>query len=342
MIDEKMHIRHVILYEYRKGMSVGATHENIKNVYLNAAPSLRTIKNWFKKFRAGEFCLEDHPRSGRPSVIDDDVVCALLKNNSRLSTEEIAESLGVDISTVFRHLKKLGYILKLDTWVPHQLTEINKQNRLNHTLSLLARNKNEPFLDRLVTGDEKWVLYNNIHRKRTWKTVGESAESVPKAGLHPIKVLLSIWWDCRGIIHFELLPRGETITAEKYCEQLTRLNAALHQKRPGLINRKGIVFHQDNARPHVALKTLQKLRDLEWEILPHPPYSPDIAPSDFYLFRCLYNSLNGKKFNSEEAVKTHLTNFFEGKPKSFYQHGIEKLAERWTLVVERNGDYINN
>ncbi|XP_070155184.1 histone-lysine N-methyltransferase SETMAR-like [Polyergus mexicanus] len=128
----------------------------------------------------------------------------------------------------------------------------------------------------MVTGDEKWILYKNVQRKRTWKTATEGAEPVAKTGLHPMKVLLCIWWDRKGIIYFELLRRGETITADKYCEQLTRLAAAIREKRPILANRKGVIFHHDNARPHVAQQTLRKLQELQWEILQHPPYSPDI------------------------------------------------------------------
>ncbi|XP_026830138.1 histone-lysine N-methyltransferase SETMAR-like [Ooceraea biroi] len=192
----------------------------------------------------------------------------------------------------------------------------------------------------MITDDEKWILYNNVQRKRTWKKAGEGAEPVAKAGLHPMKVLLCVWWDCRVIIHFELLRRGETITADKYCEQLTRLDAAIREKRPGLVNRKGIIFHHDNARPHVAQQTLRKLQELQWEILQHPPYSPDIAPSDFHLFRSLQNSLNGENLKSEEAVENHLTNFFQGKPSSFFKNGINKLVDRWKTIVEKDGDYI--
>ncbi|KAG5311526.1 SETMR methyltransferase, partial [Acromyrmex insinuator] len=63
------------------------------------------------------------------------------------------------------------------------------------------------------------------------------------------------------------------------------LQETIKQKRPELINRKGVVFHHDNARPHTSLMTRQKLRELSWEVLMHPPYSPDLALSDYHLFR---------------------------------------------------------
>ena len=91
------------------------------------------------------------------------------------------------------------------------------------------------------------------------------------------------------------------------------MKAALEEKRLELVNRKRVIFDRDDAKPHVSLMTRQKLLQLGWEVLIHPPYSPDIAPSDFHLFRSLQNSLNGKNFNSLEDCKRHLEQFFAQK-----------------------------
>ena len=61
----------------------------------------------------------------------------------------------------------------------------------------------------------------------------------------------------------------------------------------------------------------------------YPPYSPDLAPSDYYLFRFMQNSLNGKTFNDDEAVKFHSVQFVADKDQKFYERGIAKLPERW-------------
>ncbi|GFX60628.1 histone-lysine N-methyltransferase SETMAR [Trichonephila clavipes] len=102
----------------------------------------------------------------------------------------------------------------------------------------------------------------------------------------------------KGPVYYGLLKQGKTINADLYCNQLDKLKAVIKQKRPELASRKGIVFHHDNARPHTAMVTQLKLNALEWEVLGHPPYSPDIAPTDYYLFRSLQNYLMGKKFKS--------------------------------------------
>ena len=119
-----------------------------------------------------------------------------------------------------------------------------------------------------------------------------------------------------------------------------KLDKEMKQKRPELVTRKGDIFHQDNARPHTYLVTRKKLFELDWEVIPHPPYSPDLAPSNYYLFRSLQNYLNGKIFDSNEAVKNELIQFFACKNQTFYESGIMKLTKRCQNVIEQNGQYI--
>ena len=101
-----------------------------------------------------------------------------------------------------------------------------------------------------------------------------------------------------------------------------------------------MISHQDNARPHVSLMTRQKLLQLGWEGLIHPPSSLDIAPSDFNLFRSLQNSLYGNNFNSLEDCKMHLEQFIAQKDKKFWEDGIMKLPGKWQKIVEQNGEYV--
>jgi len=149
--------------------------------------------------------------------------------------------------------------------------------------------------------------------------------------------MLCVRWDWKGILYYKLLSNNETINSEKY-SQLDELKTAIKQKRPEIANRKGVVFHQDNARPHVSLITRQKLLELDCSI-PSTIFTRPRA-SDFHLFRLSQNSLNGKSFNSLVEVKNHLKKFFAEKPERFWKDGIFKLPERWRKIVEQNGTYI--
>jgi len=99
-----------------------------------------------------------------------------------------------------------------------------------------------------------------------------------------------------------------------------------------------VVFHHDNAKPHKFGHSAKIVTT--WLGLSHPPYSPDLAPSDFHLFRFLQNFLNGKTFSSEDLIKQHLDKFLVEKDGKFYERGIMKLLGRLQKVIEQNGQYI--
>ena len=136
-----------------------------------------------------------------------------------------------------------------------------------------------------------------MKQRKEWLSPKQQATPRPKQALHPRKTMLCVWWDWEGIIYWELLDRNQTVNAELYVLQMQRLNNAIQQKRP---NRQyGVLLQHNNARPHIAIITKEAIQTLGWEVLPHPPYSPDLAPSDFHLFRSLSNALRGVSFNND-------------------------------------------
>ena len=96
--------------------------------------------------------------------------------------------------------------------------------------SLRSRFSRDLFLNRIVTSDEKWVLCNNIQRKKQWLASNEKGEATPKRGLHSEKVMLCVWWDMKGVIYHEVLQSNETIKAERYCRQFKELLKNLKDK----------------------------------------------------------------------------------------------------------------
>ena len=106
-----------------------------------------------------------------------------------------------------------------------------------------------------------------------------------------------------------------------------------------MTNRKGIVFHHDNARSHTFLTSHTKLLELGWEVMLHSPYSPDLAPLDYHLFRSLQNFINDKNVSNNDDLKSH---FFAVKDQKLYHRVIMKFAERWQKIIERNGRYLTD
>ena len=107
------------------------------------------------------------------------------------------------------------------------------------------------------------------------------------------------------------------------------------------IKKKKVLFHQDNAPSHKSLATMAKLNELSFELLAHPPYSPDLSPSDYYLFADLKKMLQGKRFYSNEEIIAETNAYFEAKDKSFYKKGIEMLEKHWTDCVAFEGDNVD-
>ena len=118
----------------------------------------RQCQRWFVYFRSGNFSVQDAPHTGRPITIDDEKIKALIQTNRRMTTQEIPEKLDILNSTVYLHLQELGYVNNLDVWVSHELKEIHLNKCINICDSLLNRNQNNPFLKRIIMGDEKTIV----------------------------------------------------------------------------------------------------------------------------------------------------------------------------------------
>lgn len=85
---------------------------------------------------------------------------------------------------------------------------------------------------------------------------------------------------------------------------------------------------------------MAKLHKLRYQLLSHPPYSPDLAPYDFFLFPNMKKWLFGKKFTTNEKVKWETDAYFAELPKSYYLEGIKKLEYRWAKCIDLKGDYV--
>ena len=104
--------------------------------------------------------------------------------------------------------------------------------------------------------------------------------------------MCTIFWDRQGILLVEFLPQGTTINSAVYCETLKKPRRAIQSKRRGMLSATILLLH-DNAQPHSAAQTQDLITSFKWEQMDHPPYSPDLAPSDYHLFLHLKKFLGG-------------------------------------------------
>jgi transposase len=111
-------------------------------------------------------------------------------------------------------------------------------------------------------------------------------------------------------------------------------NGALKRKK------KLTGVRHDNARPHASGAVSEILETYGWQVLPHPPYSPDMSPPDFDLFPKLKTPLLGKRFRSIEEVSNEVTREIRRINNEEVLTGIQDFPKRWTAVIKHNGDYI--
>ena len=222
--------------------------------------------------------------------------------------------------------------------MPYELKPRDIERRLFVCEQLLQRQNRKGFLHRIVTGDEKWVRYDNPKRRKSWGKPGHASSSKAKPNIHGAKVMICIWWDQLGVIYYELLKPGETITGDRYRTQLMRLSRALKEKRPQYQERHDKVILQTRQCSASRGKSGQKVPgNLEMESL--VPYSPDVAPFDSHLFRSMAHGLTDPHFQSFEELEKWIASWIASKEDSFFRAGIRKLPERWEKVVASDGQY---
>jgi len=134
--------------------------------------------------------------------------------------------------------------------------------------------------------DETWLYHYDLETKQQSMEWWHSGSPDPK--ISECKNLLEkfsprFFWDQDGILLIDYLPKGQTINGEYYSSLLVQMKDILKEKRSGKVT-KGVLYLHDNALAHRTLATQKKLAYLGFQCLDHPPYSPDLAPSDYHLF----------------------------------------------------------
>ncbi|XP_071102349.1 histone-lysine N-methyltransferase SETMAR-like [Haliotis cracherodii] len=224
------------------------------------------------------------------------------------------------------------------------LTDDMKLSRVTISGALLTRYNANPdgFHFRIVTSDENWVYHYDLQSKQEsmkWKHATSPMTKKFKATRSTKKVMMTIFWDSKGVIHIDYLPHGTTVNGEYYAKLLNQVRQSIKVKRRGNI-RRGILLHQDNAPVHTSRVAMTAVQDCGYDLLPHPPYSPDLAPSDFHLFPRLKKHLRGRRFEDDDELTAAVEGWLGDQNVDFYRSGITDWQTRWNKCVELGGDYV--
>ena len=143
----------------------------------------------------------------------------------------------------------------------------------------------------------------------------------------------------KGVIMLEFLPKRSTITGVYYENLLDQLRTAILEKCRGKLS-KYVLLEQDSARLHTCKVAMDAEGRNGYEFIPHPAYTPDLAPGDFFLFPNMKKDIYGCHFRSDEAVETAVEEGVNGKDSDFFSSGLIALQHHWSKCITIEGNYI--
>ena len=153
------------------------------------------------------------------------------------------------------------------------------------------------------------------------------------------KTMLILFFDSQGPVHINFLPEGETVTSEYFVSVLRELRESIRRKRPQLWQSQNFILHMDNASSHTAGNTALYLHKNNFDTLQHPPYSPDLAPCDFWAFPVLKRQIRGQRFAGIPELQARVTLLLRQTPAAEYSHALHRLPHRWNRCLESQGHY---
>ncbi|UYV63007.1 hypothetical protein LAZ67_2002824 [Cordylochernes scorpioides] len=316
--------------------------------YGEATLDRSNVYRWYKMFSEGREDVDDEERAGRPSTSTTDEkineVEKMILANRRITVREVAEDLNISIGSCHSiFINDLGMRRVAAKFLPKLRNCDQKQHRMNIANEMLDSVRDDPnLLQRVITGDEAWVYGYDVETKAQssqWKLPHEPRPKKARQVRSNVKVLLTVFFDCRGVVHHEFLPQGRTVNKEYYLQVMRNLREAIHQKRPDLWKNKNWLLHHDNAPAHTSLLVRDFLAKNNKPMMPQPPYSPDLAPCDFFLFPKLKRPMKGRRYATLDEIKTASKEELKKILKNDFLKCFEDWKNRWQYCIISHGDY---
>ena len=173
-----------------------------------------------------------------------------------------------------------------------------------------------------------------------WKSSQSPRKKKARMSKSKFKAMMIVFFDIRGVIYIDWVPEGQTVNQVYYKNVLTTLRERVRRRRPDMWKNASWILHHDNAPAHNALSVKRYLAKNNIPVMEHPPYSPDLAPCDFFLFPKIKSALKGTRFESVDAVKAKATQLLNSLTQDDLQHCFQQWNIRMEWCRDRGGDYI--
>lgn len=341
------HYRAMIFYDYQSGLSASDSLNRLSTAFPDSAPSRTTVYEWYSEFRNGRVSLKDSARVGRPMEATNEenveAIRGILSVDSRVTIEYLSDQLGISTGSVHNILHDKLKMRRISArWVPHLLSQDQKNRRVTWCEEMLFRYQHGESrqLRNLITGDETWVYCYDPESKQQssqWTVKGQPPPTKVVKSRSVVKKMVATFFMMHGHVSTVPVENQRTVTSFWYITEC--LPRVIDDSRQFLSRRSPLLLHHDNAPAHSAHQTGNFLAENNVALVGHPPYSPDLAPCDFFLFPRVKAKLRGRRFPSvDDAVTSYLDEINRITPDEWtecYQNWFKRMRK----CVNMHGEY---
>ncbi len=341
---QRMHIISCV----KRGKSQSETFRLLQEVYGEDSLSVTTCRRCYLQAKEGDSSGKDLQRPGRKptsrTLANVRAVDQVIQQDRRSTVRQIAAEVNISKGFVHAILKQdLSMSKKAPKFMPRMLTAEQKELRMSLCRSNLKEVQDPLFLWSVITGDESWFSVLEPEQKQQslqWIAKGEKRPKKALRSWQARKNMMEVFFNDQGVVHLEFLPPGMTVTANVYTGILACLREAVRRKRPVLWQQNSYRLLHDNAPGHKANHTVTAMMETDKKEVPHPPYSPDLAPADFWFFPYLKSQIRGHAFQSVANLQDELVRIIQNTPTKLFSDCIHRhLPDRWRKCIAAHGEY---
>ncbi len=341
--DQRIEIR----FLWKTGLNAKQIHDRLVQVDGRNAVSHSTVQRWILKFPQDE-SVKDKPCPGRPKVRTAAKVQKLTRAvqiDKRSSVRELADQVKISKDSVHRMLRKDLHLKKKPSkWVPHLLTPAEKARHVDCSREALKQMQARVNpVETVVAEDESWFFCWDPERKQAsmqWLADGEKRPEKPRIERTAVKVMLVIFFAKDGVIHREFVPRGHRITSAVYVAVLRHFLGSLQCQRHHLYRRRRTwALLHDGAPAHRAAPTVNFLARCRVRTLPHPGYSPDLSPPDYWIFARIKKDVQGRRFHNVQELQNAVDDSISHITQQEFADAMARYPERLRKCIAAHGCY---
>ena len=339
---------YTIQFFFKLGKNATEMYGMLQTAFGLSCMNRASVFEWYRRIKEGRESVKDDERFGRSKEVRTPEMIGQIKNSidkaHRVSIKTISAQFDVSVGTVHTIIRAELKMWKICAkFLPKMLREYQKERRCYNSREMVELIHSDPaVLDALLTCDESWIYCYDPETKRhgsQWKHAGSPRPKKARQTKSTHKVLMIPFFDSTGVIYMHWVPTGHTVNKEYYVEVLKEFQKRFRRKRPALFKSGQWHFHQDNAPVHNSILVTDYLTKMGINTVPHPPYSPDLAPCDFWLIPKLKEKLRGCRYETIEETKESVTRVIDMLTEEDFHGAFQKLLKRYNKCIEAGGDY---